>query len=132
MQILTDETFMKLGTGMTKKELEIFLQSLIQASVEEMLRILPNTITHLVKSVTAMKTVADKFYVENPSLVDHKDIVTKTLESLEESNPGKPMAELLNLTIPIVKTKLTSIQGTSSEIVAKPTLDSLDSVIGEL
>lgn len=130
--ILTEEEYLKFGTGMTKVELEEFFIKFQRQCVEETLKTLPAVISHLVKTTSTLQSLSEGFYKKNSDLISHKELVRKVIEEVEAGNPGmeldKVLTEAAKLSRERIKIKPTL--STSSE--GRPSLESLDSGFGVL
>lgn len=76
---------------------------LVYKSVEEMLRILPGIIQNLVRRTIQLRDLTDKFYADNPDLVDHKVVVARVIEGLELKSPQIDLEQLLKEAAPLAK-----------------------------
>lgn len=132
MGLINSEDLVKLNVLMTHEELELFLEGFMKRCVEETLRTIPSAINHLVNSATAMKSLSEKFYEENPDLADHRALVTKTMEGIEGSHPGLGLKSLLEKTGVKTKQALAKGKGFNMEPTKRPNLVELDAGFGEL
>lgn len=104
MRLFTEEEFnawqnRKLDYELTH-ELALLL---VYKAVEEMLRILPGVIQNLVRRTVQLRDLTDKFYSDNPELVDHKEIVARVIEGLELKSPQIDLEQLLKEAAPLAK-----------------------------
>jgi hypothetical protein len=76
---------------------------LVYKAVEEMLRILPGVIQHLVRRTVMLRDLTDRFYADNKDLVDHKDIVARVIEGLERKSPQTDLEQLLKEAAPLAR-----------------------------
>ena len=107
MQLFTESEF----AAWQERELDYDLAHelallLVYKTVEEMLRILPGVIQNLVRRATMLRDITDKFYEDNPDLVDHKVVVAKVIEGLELKSPQINLEQLLKEAAPLARRQL--------------------------
>ena len=95
-------------------------KEIIDAAVEKALLMLPEVVSRLFMEKTAMKKMAEKFFGDNPTFKDNKDIVGSVLEELESKNPGKAYSEILNEAGPIITSRISQIGTANLSSVQKP------------
>ena len=117
---ITDEEYHKATN--CKKGLEELLTKVCALAVEDALRVLPSVMQSLITQIADLKATSDKFYKDNPELVDCKDQVARVLEKLQSASPGKAYIDLLV----DVKKELSLSAGFKPTIDHKPTLDEAD------
>lgn len=132
MKLVNSEELVKLNVLMSHEELEAFLENFLKVCVEETLRAIPSAISHLVNSATTMKSLSENFYKDNPDLVDHRALVTKTMEGIEGRHPELGLKSLLEKTGVKAKQVLLDGKGFSTEPTKRPNIVSMDAGFGEL
>lgn len=100
--IISREEFESFKSISYEQFLEV-ISNIVKLSVEESLRVLPMVVTHLAKQSTYISNLSEKFYKENPDLVNHKELVSKTVEQVEKENPGKTYKEILSISLPRIR-----------------------------
>ena len=132
MSFLKDEEFIRLETGMTKEEIENLLLRFRKICVEEVLKVLPGVIGHLVRSATTMHGLSEKFYKDHPELVDHKDQVVRVMEGLEGQHPEMDYSKLMQETGIRTKQSLILDKTLSTKIEKRPAISDIDAGFGEI
>jgi len=107
--------------------LEDLAQAIFQAAVQEALKLLPLINENIIKQAAVLHESSNKFYKNNPDLVEHKPMVAKLIETYEGQNPGRPLDEVLNLAAVEARKNLKLVP-----VKVKKRLDEIDSVIGGL
>lgn len=99
-----------------------YIMQIVKLAVEESLKILPQTMSHLSKQVDYLKMLSTKFYSENKDLVPHKPLVAKTIEQVESENPGMPYEDILKISA----TKARSLVSEASKISSQSHTSNID------
>lgn len=132
MEIVTKEFVDLINKGQVSvKDLDNLLLKSEQRAVEHMLQILPNVIDYLIRQTGYIKKLGDDFYNKHQDLANHKQEVSKILETVEAENPGKPYEELLQLAAPRAREHLKKM-GKFTSKMETPDLERMDSNLGNL
>lgn len=123
---------LKAGT-LTAEDLDKFESRLCQRAVEEALRTVPSVVDHVTKQAFFLRKMSSKFYEEHPELAEHKELVTKTIEELEGSNPGLSFESLVAKAGVETKKKLKDMKKLTPDVdLDPPKRKQMDSKLGEI
>jgi len=78
------------------QDLDTLLMKVQQSSIEKTLQLMPQMIEYLITHVGYIKKLSEDFKNSNEDLIKHKDLLVKTIEQVEQANPGKSYEEILN------------------------------------
>ena len=116
--------------GIPLKDLEEFVTFVIQKSVQESMRMLPQVMNHIVQHTDYIHKLTTKFYQDNPGLADKKQLVGGIIEQLESEHPGLPYEELMRKAAITANQKKEQMPHSSG--LDKPKVLELDKRFGDL
>jgi hypothetical protein len=78
-------------------------EGIIAEAIERLLIVLPEVVGNLMQANVTYSKLSKKFYLENPDLVDHKDIVREMVNKVEGENPLLPHDQVLSKALPTIR-----------------------------
>lgn len=90
---ISDEEFA--GMIQSKPAMEKVLTRIVDSAIEETLRYIPRVAAEYIKNATTIQVLTDKFKKDNPTFMEHKEIVEKTVFTVETEHPGWTYAQVL-------------------------------------
>lgn len=103
-----------------RKELE---ERISQRVTEQILVSLPNIIHHLIGTAAAMRIMSDKFYKDNPDLVEHKLMVAKAIETVQAKNPGMKVDKLMQEALPLIRSRIKDMKRVPTGTMSRSKID---------
>jgi len=91
-------------------------ESIINAAVERVLLKIPEVIGNLMATYAGKIKDSKVFYDKYPEFQKHRDLVAAVLEDLENKSTGKPVKELLEEAVPIIKKRIVQTKGLDTKI----------------
>lgn len=105
---------------MTEEEKNTIVNETYDKVVEYLLLNLPKILGNIIQEKISMKRLADEFFGENKQFLNHLDIVSSVISSIESNNPGKQYKEVLVKAAPEIKKRIASLENISLKTVNKP------------
>jgi ElaB/YqjD/DUF883 family membrane-anchored ribosome-binding protein len=116
--------------GIMTSELEELVTLIVQKSVQEALRMLPQVMQHIAQQTDYIGQLTTKFYQDNKDLVEKNQLVGSIIEHLESQHPGMSYEQLLSQAAILARQKIQQLPTVGQ--VSKPNIFDLDKRFGEL
>jgi len=81
-------------------------EDIINAAMERILRVLPETIGNMMTAQAMYSKLNKDFYGDNPELINHREIVTKVVQTIEGQDPLKSYEDILKDALPKIKDQI--------------------------
>ena len=117
---------------MEREEIIELIKEVVTPMLEEQLLILVETYANVSQEKTVTKALVEKFYTDNPSFRDHKDITANVIEKIQGDNPGVAFSKLLDKAVPEIKRHIDTIGGLDMTKGVKPVKPMFESDLGVL
>ena len=88
---------------------EAFMSKRDELIKQELLLSLPGIIFKYIKDQQEYKKNINKFYDNNKSFIQNKDIVTTVVKEISADNPGMNLKDVLELSLPIIKQRISEV-----------------------
>jgi len=81
-------------------------EEIIEATIEKMLRMLPEVVGNLMASHSMYSKMNEKFYSDNKDFRGHEAIVREVVARLESENPTSKYDDILTAAIPKIRAQI--------------------------
>ena len=100
---------------------------------QEILLLFPETVGRLIELMSAKKEAVQKFYKDNREFIDNQKIVQSVLQQFDADNPGKSWDEIIQLSVPEIKRRISTVGSLNMVDMNKPKdLDFKGSNLGDI
>lgn len=106
---ITEERVKKILSGDLNELNKIFEEQKVEI-IETVLRSIPAMVGRLVEYTAGVHGTVTQFYKDNPAYQKHKEIVAKTIQEVEQKNPGMGIDDLLKEALPTIDQKIAALK----------------------
>ena len=92
-------------------------EEIIEATIEKMLRMLPEVVGNLMASHSMYSKMNEKFYNDNKDFRGHEAIVREVVAKLESESPTSKYDDILTAAIPKIRSQISLKSGVSMDKV---------------
>jgi len=92
-------------------------EEIIEATIEKMLRMLPEVVGNLMASHSMYAKMNEQFYLANKDFKGHEAIVREVVAKLESDSPTSKYDDILTAAIPKIRSQISLKSGVSMDKV---------------
>ncbi len=95
-------------------------QDIINETSEKVMLAIPEVIGNMMTQHAVLRQVNEKFYKDNPDLVQHKDSVVSVVEMIENEMPFASYEDILKKSVPEIRRRVFTVKNLDVTKVEKP------------